>query len=117
MYKSSLELIRHIEQEADFILRATHSKRDSEFYSDEVLTRAVVRALEVIGEASKKLDLEFKSNHPEVEWKKIARLRDKLIHHYKGIDYTIVWEIIQDDIPELYFQVIDILKNNTDDTL
>ena len=64
----------------------------------------MVRSLEIIGEASKKLDDEFKSVNHHIEWKKIAGTRDKLIHDYFGIDYDIVWDIIQTKIPDLdYF--------------
>ena len=57
--------------------------------------------IEIIGEASKKIDEEFKSSHIHIEWKKMAGARDKLIHDYFGIDYDIVWDIIQNKIPDL----------------
>lgn len=66
-----------------------------------MLCRAVVRSIEIIGEASKKIDEEFKSKHIHIEWKKMAGARDKLIHDYFGIDYDIVWDIIQNKIPDL----------------
>ena len=115
MYKSSIELIRHIEREADFIINSAGVKSEKEFYSDEILKRAVTRALEIIGEASVKLSDEFKIKHPEIEWINLRGLRNRLIHDYAGVDYSIVWTTIQEDIPELYFQVTEILKNNTDD--
>ena len=66
-----------------------------------MLCRAVVRSIEIIGEASKKIDEEFKATHIHKEWKKMAGARDKLIHDYFGIDYDIVWDIIQNKIPDL----------------
>ncbi len=66
-----------------------------------MLCRAVVRSIEIIGEAFKKIDDEFKSTHNHIEWKKIAGTRDKLIHDYFGIDYDIVWDIIENKIPDL----------------
>ncbi len=66
-----------------------------------MLCRAVVRSIEIIGEASKKIDEEFKATHIQIEWKKMAGARDKLIHDYFGIDYDIVWDIIQNKIPDL----------------
>ncbi len=66
-----------------------------------MLCRAVVRSIEIIGEASKKIDEEFKSSHIHIEWKKMAGARDKLIHDYFGIDYDIVWDIIKNKIPDL----------------
>lgn len=69
-----------------------------------MLYRAVVRSLEIIGEATKKLDDEFKVTNNHIEWKKIAGTRDKLIHDYFGIDYDIAWDIIQTKIQHLdYF--------------
>ena len=69
---------------------------------DEVLCRASIRSLEIIGEATKKLSNDFKNEHSQIEWKKIAGTRDKLIHDYYGIDYDIVWDIITSKIMELH---------------
>ena len=104
MSASNLELVRHILVETTFILQHTEQKSKEEVINDEVLCRAVVRSLEIIGEATKKLDDEFKSVHNHIEWKKIAGTRDKLIHDYFGIDYDIVWNIIETKIHDLdYF--------------
>lgn len=111
MLHSNLELVRHTQDEVNFILQHTNSKTKEELLNDEVLCRAVIRSLEIIGEAAKKLDDEFKANHPHVEWKKIAGTRDKLIHEYFGVDYDIVWDIIENKLPELKDYVDNILKN------
>ncbi len=66
--------------------------------------------IEVIGEAVKKLDFEFKKEKNEIEWKKIAGLRDKLIHHYFGINWEIVRDVIKNKIPELEKNMKDLLK-------
>jgi uncharacterized protein with HEPN domain len=76
--------------------------------SDEVLCRASIRSLEIIGEATKKLSDTFKKQHPKIEWKKIAGTRDKLIHDYYGIDYDIIWDIISSKIKELNQYLIDL---------
>lgn len=65
------------------------------------MKRASVRSLEVIGEATKNLSEEFKEKYPVVEWKKIAGMRDKLIHHYFGINWDIVWDVIQNKLPDM----------------
>lgn len=101
MLASNLELIQHILVETTFILNHTGNKTKDEVVNDEVLCRAVVRSIEIIGEASKKIDDEFKSIHHHIEWKKIAGTRDKLIHDYFGIDYDIVWDILENKIPDL----------------
>jgi len=112
MYKSSIELIRHIEAEAGFILKHTKDKNFEQFYTDEVLKRAVIRALEIIGEASKKVDPDFKAKNEYIEWKYMAKMRDLLIHHYMGVDYSVVWKTITNDLPEMYFQIQKILEKN-----
>ena len=68
---------------------------------DDVLKRACTRSLEIIGEAIKNISDDFKKNYPKIKWKKIAGLRDKLIHHYFSVDWEIIWDIIKNKIPEL----------------
>jgi uncharacterized protein with HEPN domain len=87
--------------ESEFILEHVQGKSKNEVLSDEVLCRALVRSLEIIGEAAKKIDEEFKSDYPQIEWKKMAGTRDKLIHHYFGIDYDIVFDIVENKIPDI----------------
>lgn len=71
------------------------------FLEDEKTIDAVVRNLEVIGEAVKKLPEDLRAQHSAVEWKKIAGLRDILIHEYFGLDAEIVWDIVQNKVPAL----------------
>ena len=97
-----IELIKHILDETGFILNHTENLTREEYLKNEVLCRASIRSLEIIGEATKKLTNEFKSQHSLIEWKKIAGTRDKLIHDYYGIDYEIVWDILSSKIKELH---------------
>lgn len=97
-----IELIKHILEETAFILNHTENLTREEYLMDEVLCRASIRSLEIIGEATKKLSNDFKNEHSQIEWKKIACTRDKLIHDYYGIDYDIVWDIITSKIMELH---------------
>ena len=69
--------------------------------NDPVLQRACLRSLEIIGEAVKNISNNFKRENPKIEWRKIAGLRDKLIHHYFGVDWEIVWNVIKNKIPEI----------------
>jgi uncharacterized protein with HEPN domain len=103
-----IELIKHILEETSFILNHTAELSREDYLSDEVLCRASIRSLEIIGEATKKLSDEFKKNYPGIEWKKIAGTRDKLIHDYYGIDYDIVWDIISSKIKVLNQFLIDL---------
>jgi uncharacterized protein with HEPN domain len=69
--------------------------------TDKMRLDAIVRNLEIIGEASGKLPVEIKAKYPAIEWKKIANFRNLLAHEYFGIDYEILWDIINNKIPQL----------------
>jgi uncharacterized protein with HEPN domain len=75
------------------------------FKADKKTLHAVVRNLEVIGEAVKAVPLEVRERHPQVPWQRIAGLRDILIHHYFRIDVDIVWDVVQNKLPELRNQI------------
>ncbi|OYQ36060.1 DUF86 domain-containing protein [Flavobacterium cyanobacteriorum] len=111
MHKDSLQFIRHIHDECRYILSvSTESLTYYDFLDDETLKRAVVRSLEIIGEATKKLPDDFRLKWSNVNWKNMAGMRDKLIHDYIGIDYAIVWDVIKNKIPELHAQMTAILE-------
>lgn len=83
---------------------------DCKTYSDDEKTfDAVIRNLEVIGEAVKKIPEKVRTQHPTVEWKKIAGVRDILIHEYFGIDTEIVWDIIENKLPILENRIAKIV--------
>jgi uncharacterized protein with HEPN domain len=101
MLVSDKELLRHISDEVTFTLNTVAGKNKEQVMSDGILFRAIVRSIEIIGEASKKLSEDFKSANAEIEWKKIGRTRGILIHVYFDIDNDIIWDIITEKIPEL----------------
>ena len=71
------------------------------FLENKLLQDGVVRELEIIGEASKKLSSDFKDSHKELPWQDITGMRDKLIHEYFGVDLMVVWETVKQDLPNL----------------
>ncbi len=83
----------------------------SRFSRDQKTLDAVVRNLEVIGEAVKKIPPSIRSRHPEVDWRRIAGLRDILVHEYFGIDVEIIWDVVKHKVPALRAQVSRILKD------
>lgn len=68
------------------------------------------RSIEIIGEATKKVPDDFRAKHPQFEWKKMAGMRDRLIHDYFGVDYGIVFDVLKNKIPPLHQAVEEILR-------
>ena len=101
MSLSPHEYIRHIIDEIDYILSQISDTDFDSFLRDGTLKRAFVRSLEIIGEASKKLPEDVKARQPDIEWRKVTGMRDKLIHDYFGVDYTIVWDVATTKLPDL----------------
>jgi len=81
-----------------------------EFVEDDKTSSAVVRKLEIIGEASKNVPKEIKVKYKEIPWSDVAKMRDKIIHFYFGVDYEIVWKVIKGRLPTLKEQIERILK-------
>lgn len=100
------EYLRHMLAEIDFLEAQSAELTLEEFLDDETLRRAFVRSLEIIGEASKKLPETFRAQHPEVEWRAMAGMRDHLIHSYFAVDFHLVWDVVTTKIPELRRQLI-----------
>lgn len=110
MSKSDIIFLNHIKEETEFIIEFTASISEEEFQENRLLKKAVIRCLEIIGEATKKVDADFRTKYKLIAWKEMAGLRDKLIHDYTGVDYNLLWVIIKESIPELDFQLEEILN-------
>jgi uncharacterized protein with HEPN domain len=95
-------LLADIIENAENIFEFTRDKSEDEFLTDKMRVLAVVRCFEIIGEASNLISEETKIIHPFVEWRMMADFRNILIHHYFGIDYKVLWQTIQDDLPYNY---------------
>ncbi len=76
---------------------------------DELRTRAIVRALEVIGEVAKRVPAEYRARHPKIPWREMAGMRDKLIHDYLGVDASVVWATVKESLPELVSRIEPLL--------
>lgn len=81
-----------------------------EFQSDKKTIYAVVRAIEIIGEATKNIPALIKKSHSEIKWAKAKGMRNKLIHEYFGVNIKVVWKTIKEDIPELKEKMLELLK-------
>ena len=81
-----------------------------EFANDEKTAYAVVRALEILGEATKRIPQEIRDRHPEIPWRSMAGLRDKLIHDYTSVNLEIVWRTLTDDLPGLIPKIERVLQ-------
>jgi uncharacterized protein with HEPN domain len=101
--------LRHMLDAAKKIVEYTDSIQRDDLNRDEKLALALVRLLEIVGEAAKAVSADFRLNNPQIPWREIAGTRDRLIHGYYDIDFDVFWQIVSDDIPPLITAIEDIL--------
>ena len=87
--------------ECTYLEKESKENDFEKFIENERLIRAICRSLEIIGEASSKLHPDIKSKYPAISWREMADIRNKIIHHYFGVDYDIVWDTVKNNIPDL----------------
>ncbi len=110
MYKNYVELLRHILAECEYIVSVITPQTTWEgFLADETLKRAIVRSLEIIGEATKKIPADVKLKWGDISWKNMAGMRDRLVHDYMGINYRIVWDVAKNIVPEIRGQIASVI--------
>jgi uncharacterized protein with HEPN domain len=112
MFHSDKELFQHIFDEIQFLEAKVQGIDESIFLNDNTLKRAFARSLEIIGEAVKNLSNQLVTENPQVSWRNIAGMRDKLIHGYFSVNYKLVWDVVKNIIPEFKLQLLKIMERN-----
>lgn len=108
MKKDAKIFIDHILECIGLIEEYTKNKTEDEFLGSIQLQDSVIRRIEIIGEAVRNIPEEVKEKHSEIPWKKIAGMRDILVHEYFGIDLKLTWEVVTKDIPDLKRKMLKI---------
>lgn len=109
MNKDPLIFIKHIQESINWVEKYTEGLSKDEFFNNIQVQDAVIRRLEIIGEAVKNLPENFKRKSSDIPWEKIAGLRNILIHEYFGIDIKLLWNLLEKDLPNLKNQINKLL--------
>lgn len=113
MQKDDLVFVSHILESITKIEKYVEGLTSNDFTNNDLVQDGVIRNFEIIGEATKHLSSDFREKHTDIPWKKIAGMRDMLIHDYLGIDIYSVWETIEKDLPELKFALDGIIRRES----
>ncbi|MFC1682100.1 DUF86 domain-containing protein [Nanoarchaeota archaeon] len=108
--KDDLIFIKHILESINAIEEFSKDIDKKELKSNRLKQSAIVREIEIIGEATKNISDSLKDKYPEIPWREISGTRDKIIHNYFGVDLNIIWDIIKLNLPVLKKQLSNILK-------
>jgi uncharacterized protein with HEPN domain len=107
-----LESLIDIEQAAKRILRFSSGVEQTELITNDEKISAILYQITIIGEATKRLSMGFRQQHPEIAWRNLAGMRDIIVHEYDQIDLDIVWDVIQHEIPQLLRQIEPLLMDS-----
>lgn len=111
LFTDDLGFLKHILDEVNFIMELNSHASFNDIISDEIKKRALVRSLEVIGEASKNISSETRKKYTEVAWREISDTRNRMIHEYFILDCELIKEILEHDIPDLKLKIDKIIKD------
>ena len=111
MKKEPLIFLKHILECITLIKKYSRKIDKSTFLNNTKTQDAIIRRIEIIGEASKNVPKYIKAKYPEIPWKKIAGMRDILTHEYFGVDLNLTWNVVQKELPKLEKQIKNALKD------
>ncbi|NJL87028.1 MAG: DUF86 domain-containing protein [Leptolyngbyaceae cyanobacterium SM1_1_3] len=103
------DYLRHILDETAYLIASSPNLEKASFRQDATLRRAFVRSIKVIGEATQRLPRDYRKAHPQVDWRSLTGLSDRLLHAYFGVDYDLVWDVVINKVPLWQEQISELL--------
>ena len=108
--KNDIIFIEHMKESIKNIEIFSKGVSEEKFRKERFIQSAIIREIEIIGEAAKNMSHNLKEKYPKIEWKEISGMRDKLIHHYFGVNIERVWMVVKNDLPTLKKNIKEIMK-------
>ena len=107
--KNDVVYLKHVRDAMKKVMKYLENKNKEEFIKNEILQDAVIRQLEIMGEAVKNLSLRIILDNPQISWKGMVGLRDVLIHGYDKVNLEIIWKIAREDVPKTFKKIEDLI--------